>query len=95
MTIIMQNKANLKNEQMDIKLNITRDYEKKLHWTLGENKANQSQSAIGGQVSENRGLPASGGIEDGGQMAVPLGMAYAKDGRRRKELHTFVYIIAL
>jgi len=32
-----------------------------------ENKAKQSQSAIGEQVSENRGLPASSGIEDGGR----------------------------
>jgi len=42
--IILQNKANFKNDQMDIKLNKTRDYENKLHWTLGENKAKQSQS---------------------------------------------------
>jgi len=40
-----------------------------------ENKAKQSQSAIGGKVSENRGLPASSGIEDGGQKI---------DDRRRK-----------
>jgi hypothetical protein len=29
---------------MDVKLIITRDYEKKSHWTLGENKPKQSQS---------------------------------------------------
>jgi len=39
----MQNKANFKNVQMDIKLNISSDYEKILHWTFGENKPNQSQ----------------------------------------------------
>jgi hypothetical protein len=42
--IFMQNKANFRKSQMNIKLNMTRDYEKKLHWTLGENKPNQSQS---------------------------------------------------
>jgi uncharacterized protein len=40
----MQNKANFKNGQMNIRLNMTRDYEKKSKWTLGENKPNQSQS---------------------------------------------------
>jgi hypothetical protein len=45
--LFLQNKANFKNDQMDVSLIITRDYEKKLHWTLGENKAKQSQSAIG------------------------------------------------
>jgi len=40
----MQNKANFKNDHTDIKLNISSDYENKLHWTLGENKPNQSQS---------------------------------------------------
>jgi hypothetical protein len=44
---------------MNVRLNISRDYEKKTHWTLGENKPNlcpryQSQSAIG--------LPACGGF---------------------------------
>jgi hypothetical protein len=39
----MQNKANFKNSQMDIKLSISRDYEKKSKWTFGENKPNQSQ----------------------------------------------------
>jgi len=34
----MQNKANFKKSQMDVKLNISRDYEKKSKWTLGENK---------------------------------------------------------
>jgi hypothetical protein len=41
--LFMQNKANLKNSQMDIRLNISRDYEKKSKWTFGENKPNQSQ----------------------------------------------------
>ena len=40
----LQNKANFKNNQIDVKLNITRDYEKIMQWTLGENKAKQSQS---------------------------------------------------
>jgi len=39
----MQNKANFKNNRMDVNLIITRDYERKSNWTLGENKANQSQ----------------------------------------------------
>jgi hypothetical protein len=42
--IFLQNKANLQKSQMDISLNITRNYEKNLNWTLGENKPNQSQS---------------------------------------------------
>jgi hypothetical protein len=42
-SLFMQNKANFRKSQMDIKLIITRDYEKNLHWTLGENKAKQSQ----------------------------------------------------
>ncbi len=65
--LFMQNKANFRKSQMDVNLIMTREYEKKSKRTLGENKAKQSQSAIGGQVSENRGLPASSGIEDGGR----------------------------
>jgi hypothetical protein len=42
--IFMQNKANFRKSQMDVKLNITRDYEEKMHWTFGENKPKQSQS---------------------------------------------------
>ncbi len=38
--IFMQNKANLGKSQMDVRLNISRDYEKKLCWTFGENKPN-------------------------------------------------------
>jgi hypothetical protein len=38
--IFMQNKANFRKSQMDIKLNISRDYEKKSDWTLGKNKPN-------------------------------------------------------
>jgi len=44
----LQNKANFKNDQMNIKLNISIDYEKKLHWTLGKNKPNQSQFQVRG-----------------------------------------------
>jgi hypothetical protein len=39
----LQNKANFRKSQMDVKLIITRDYEKKSKWTLGENKPKQSQ----------------------------------------------------
>jgi len=38
--------SQFQKSQMDIRLIITRDYEKKLHWTLGENKPKQSQSLI-------------------------------------------------
>jgi len=38
--LFMQNKANVKNNQMNVNLIITRDYEKIMHWTLGENKPN-------------------------------------------------------
>jgi len=41
--LFMQNKANLGKSQMDVRLNISRDYEKKPCWTFGENKPNQSQ----------------------------------------------------
>ena len=53
--IFMQNKANFKNNQIDVKLIITRDYEKIMHWTLGENKPKQSQSRIGKQKTEDGG----------------------------------------
>jgi len=43
----MQNKANFKNSQMYVSLNISRDYEKIMHWTLGENKPKQSQNIPG------------------------------------------------
>jgi hypothetical protein len=36
--IFLQNKANFRKSQMDVTLNISRDYEKKSKWTLGENK---------------------------------------------------------
>jgi hypothetical protein len=38
--MILQNKANFQKSQMDVSFNMTRDYEKKLHWTFGENKPN-------------------------------------------------------
>jgi len=38
---------------MDIKLNKTRDYEKKSYWTFGENKPKQSQYRIGRQMAED------------------------------------------
>ncbi len=40
---IMQNKPNLPDAQMNINSVITKDYENKSNWKLGENKANQSQ----------------------------------------------------
>jgi len=51
--IFLQNKANLGKSQMGVRLNISRDYEKKPCWTFGENKPNQSQSRKG---------PVPGGI---------------------------------
>jgi hypothetical protein len=45
--VILQNKANSQKSQMNVRLNISRDYKKKSKWTLGENKPKQSQSAIG------------------------------------------------
>jgi hypothetical protein len=38
--VFLQNKANFQKSQMDVSFNMTRDYEKKSHWTLGENKPN-------------------------------------------------------
>jgi hypothetical protein len=40
----MQNKAKFQKSQMDVRLNISRNYEKKSDWTFGENKPKQSQS---------------------------------------------------
>jgi hypothetical protein len=40
----LQNKANFRKSQIGIKLNMTRDYDKKSNRTFGENKPNQSQS---------------------------------------------------
>jgi len=39
----MQNKPNLPDAQMSVSSFYTVDYENKSNWTLGENKANQSQ----------------------------------------------------
>jgi len=39
----VQNKANFKNAQMNVSSIITREYGKRRRWTIGENKANQSQ----------------------------------------------------
>jgi len=39
----MQNKANLQREQMSTSLYEQKVYENKSNWTLGENKAKQSQ----------------------------------------------------
>ena len=43
MTLIMQNKPNLPDAQMNVSADITVDYENKSNWTLGENKPNQTQ----------------------------------------------------
>ena len=58
---------------MDVKLIITRDYEKIMYWTLGENKPKQSQSRIGKQRTEDRGQMADDERwkrDDGGQTSV-------------------------
>ncbi len=52
-TMIMQNKPNLKDTQMNVYLYNTKDYENIANRTLGQNKPNQSQlkpilSAVGG-----------------------------------------------
>ena len=39
----MQNKPNLPDAQMNVNTVITKDYENKSNWKLGENKANQTQ----------------------------------------------------
>jgi len=39
----MQNKPNFRKSQVNVNLYNTTDYENKSNWTLGENKANQSQ----------------------------------------------------
>ncbi len=36
----MQNKAKFRKSQMDVNKVLTKDYENKPNWTLGENKAN-------------------------------------------------------
>ncbi len=47
--IFMQNKANFRKSQMDVKFNISIDYEKKLYWIFGENKPNLSTRLKTGQ----------------------------------------------
>ena len=39
----MQNEPNFPDAQMNVKKVLTKDYEKKSNWTLGENEPNQSQ----------------------------------------------------
>ena len=41
-----QNKPNLLNAQMNVTSFITKDYENKSNWTLGENKPNQTQPVV-------------------------------------------------
>jgi len=38
----MQNKPNFQDTQMNVSLNITKDYKNKHNWTLGENKPNSN-----------------------------------------------------
>jgi hypothetical protein len=38
----MQNKPNFQKSQMDVRLNISRNYENNSNWTLGENKPNSN-----------------------------------------------------
>jgi hypothetical protein len=52
--IFMQNKANFRKSQMDVKLNKTRDYEKISHWTFGENKPNFQKTEVRRQRTEVR-----------------------------------------
>ena len=42
----MQNKANFRKTQMNVSSFITKDYENKSNWTLGENKPNQTQFMV-------------------------------------------------
>jgi hypothetical protein len=44
--LFLQNKANFRKSQMNIKLIMTRNYEKKLNWTLGENKPNFQKTDV-------------------------------------------------
>jgi len=38
----MQNKPNFQDTQMNVSLNITKDYENKRNWTIGQNKPNSN-----------------------------------------------------
>jgi hypothetical protein len=40
----MQNKPNFQKSQMNVSIFLTKAYEYKSNWTLGENKPNQTQS---------------------------------------------------
>jgi len=39
----MQNKPNFQDAQMNVSFVLTKNYENKFNWTLGENKPNQTQ----------------------------------------------------
>ncbi len=41
--LFMQNKPNFRKSQMNVNSLLTKDYENKSNWTLGENKPNQTQ----------------------------------------------------
>jgi len=42
MTLIMQNKPNLLDAQINVSSVLTKDYENKSNWKLGENKPNSN-----------------------------------------------------
>ena len=50
----MQNKPNFQKAEMSVTSFLTKDYDYFVALRLSKNKAKQSQSAIGGQVSEDR-----------------------------------------
>jgi hypothetical protein len=54
MTLIITNKPNFLESQMNVSADITVDYENKCNWTLGENKPNQTQSAGQKQIKKSQ-----------------------------------------
>jgi hypothetical protein len=49
----MQNKPNFQDTQMNVSLNITKDYENISDWTLGENKPNSNPISEKPKMSAN------------------------------------------
>jgi hypothetical protein len=72
-------RTGFQKSQMDAKLNITRDYEKNLHRTFGENKPNFQKTEVRSQKTEDgRQKPALSeveGTEDSGEK-IGLTMVY-------------------
>jgi len=52
--VFMQNKANFRKSQMDIKLITKRDYDKNSKWTLGENKPNFKSDDRGRKTDDSK-----------------------------------------